>query len=132
MKILVTYYSKTGNTAKIAEKIARELKADLDVTSFNEKTSEMNFNKEVDKYDLVIVGGPVQAFNLHPAMQIYLKKNKTKINRVAFFCTYSLYVGNTFKTMKNLSKVPIAELKIKSGKLNSSENQIKEFCRGMR
>ena len=129
MKILIAYYSKTGNTATIAKKIAEELNADLDKIEFKEENLEINFEKNPDDYDFLILGSPVQAFNLHPAMKKYLEQNKEAVGRVAFFCTYSLYIGKNFKTMKNLSKPPVVELKIKSGKINSSDDKIKDFCR---
>jgi len=128
MKTLVTYYSKTGNTAEVAKKIAEELKADLDKIEFNETTNEVTFSKDIQQYDLIIIGTPVQAFNLHPAIKKYLEMNKGNFGRIAFFCTYALLIGNTFKTMKKLSKPSVSELKIKSKNINSSEKEIKEFC----
>ena len=39
MKTLVTYYSYTGNTKKVAEKIAKNIKAEVKIGSTDEEKS---------------------------------------------------------------------------------------------
>lgn len=106
MKTLVVYYSRSGKTKFVAEKIASELKADIeeiadkknrsgrlgflkagyDATRGNETEIE-EIKKSPKNYDLIIVGTPV--WNSRPAAAIstYLKRNNLSEKKVAIFCT---------------------------------------------
>lgn len=106
MKILVVYYSKTGNTRKIAQELSVKLKADIDEIkearkrgflgtwlkgtrqAMKEKSSQVTFSKNPGDYDLVVLGGPIWAWNLIPPLRGYLEQNKDKIKKLAFFVTY--------------------------------------------
>lgn len=110
MKILVTYYSKTGNTERVANELARRLSSDIEKIIDKKKRSgilgylfggrdamrkiltEIETPKnDPSQYDLVIVGMPVWGWNLVPAIRTYLTHNKEKIKNYAFFVTS----GNT-------------------------------------
>ena len=136
MKKLVVYFSQTGNTKKVAGKIAKNLRADLDEiidrdkrgeeAMFKKELLEINFKKNPSKYDLVIIGSPVWAFGVPPATKSYMMKNKFK--RVAFFCTYALMTGFFFGKMKKFSRKPLATLKVHMKKINQSDEKIRKFC----
>ncbi len=144
MKTLVAYYSRTGNTKKIAEQIAKELKADIDEIKDNtnrdgllnlaksifhaiaRKETKIKTKKDPSKYDLVIIGTPVWAGRETPAVRTYLRKNKFK--KAAFFCTCGSRQGKSFRNMQRLSKKPLAKLKIKEKQIPESEHLIKKFC----
>ena len=79
MKSLVVYYSKSGNTEKIARAVARGLEGEL------KKIEEI---EDVSHYDLVCVGTPVHA--LAPARPIRkFLKNLPNLSgkKGAGFCT---------------------------------------------
>ena len=138
-KILIVYYSKTGNTKKVAEKISKILKADIDEIvaegkhmPFQQKF-KISYKKNPSDYDLVIVSTPVWAFNITPAVKKYLIENKNKIKKIAFFCTHSGMPRHVLFKMGKLSKEPIAVLDIKFNKFkqkvdSSYETKIKDFC----
>ncbi|MBT3721176.1 flavodoxin [archaeon] len=124
MKSLVVYYSRTGNTKKIANELAKRLKSDIDEIkdkkyistlgllkickqAMTQKTSEIIYSKDPKNYDLVIIGGPVWAWNLMPQLRNYLLQNKKNINNFAFFLTHG---GNFGKNLEQVSKIkkPIA------------------------
>lgn len=106
MKTLVVYYSRTGKTKVVAEKIASELKGDIeeivdqknrsgilgflkagyDATRGNE-TKIGETQKSPKNYDLIIIGTPV--WNSRPASAIstYLKRKNLSEKKVAIFCT---------------------------------------------
>lgn len=149
MKTLVVFYSRTGNTRKVAEKISRILKADLDeVTDLKDrkrfivgwfisgmdasknKLTEIKYNKSPAKYDLVIIGTPIWAWTVTPAIRSYLKQNKIK--KTAFFCTCGGKESKAFKEMEKLSRKPIATLAVKDRELDSSDDKIKDFCRRLK
>ena len=136
MKILVVYYSRTGFTRKIATLISERLKADLDeVIDKKDRSGSMGYilaGKDAMKkeltgityirdpkdYDLVLIGGPVWAFTVSPAIRTYLDRNADtlKIKNVAFFATQgSSGAEGKFKAMEEtLGTVPIATLIINS------------------
>jgi len=143
-KILVAYYSKTGHTRNIAEKIAKMLKADVDEIidktdrsgikgwifggrdAMKEKDTEILFKRDPSGYSLVILGTPVWAWTVTPAVRKYLKENVLK--KVAFFCTYGGAPSKTFIEMERLSKEPVATLGIKDKEINLHDLEIKQFC----
>jgi flavodoxin len=103
MKILITYYSKTGNTKRVAEDLAKNLKADIDEIidltdrsgikgwflagrdAMKEYLTEIKTSKNPKDYDLVIIGTPVWAWNTTPAARTYVTKFKNQFRKVAFF-----------------------------------------------
>ena len=102
MKSLVLFYSRTGNTGKIANEIAVKLNSDIEEI-FDKKNRKGIFGylaaakdaatkkftqieevkKDLSQYDLVIIGTPVWAWGMAPAIRTYLSKNK--FNKLAFF-----------------------------------------------
>jgi flavodoxin len=105
MKTLVVYYSRTGNTRKVAGEIAEALGAELDEIKEKKdrsgalgymqagkdammgKGAEIGEGKDAGGYGMVVVGTPIWAFTVAPPVREYLDRNKGKIEKVAFFCT---------------------------------------------
>ncbi|TAL32727.1 MAG: hypothetical protein EPN93_15590 [Spirochaetes bacterium] len=109
-QILVVYYSKTGNTERVARDIAGSLGADIEkLLDKKERTGCLNYliagkdsmrenateiepeNFDASKFDIVIMGSPVWSWNMTPAIRTYIENNKGKFKQVAFFVTS----GNT-------------------------------------
>jgi flavodoxin len=109
-KILVTYYSLTGNTARVARDIAARVGADIE--SIQDRGHGVGFfgflkdsldalrgipakieppAKNPGDYALTIIGTPVWAGNMTPAARAYLQQAQARLGRVAFFVTS----GNT-------------------------------------
>ncbi len=150
-KILVVYYSRTGNTRKIAQELSRKLNADIDEIkdkkkrgflgvwlkgsrqAMKGKSSEIIFSKNPENYGLIILGGPVWAWNLIPPLRRYLEENKDKIKKFGFFLTYG---GNDGENIKQVSgfKEPIATMKIidKQVKSGNYETEINEFVKKLK
>lgn len=110
MKIGIVVYSQTGNTYKVANLLAERLKKEEQdaileqVTIVGEPPSNPNDVKldnipDVKKYDLIVFGAPVQAFNLAMVMKAYLKQlPELKDKKVACFITKQLslkWLGGT-------------------------------------
>jgi flavodoxin len=110
MKILIAYYSKTGNTQRVALDLSTKLGADIEKIIDKKKRSGIwgylsggrdamkKILTEIEPakndsagYDLVILGMPVWGWNLVPAIRTYLTENQNKIKNYAFFVTS----GNT-------------------------------------
>ena len=106
MKTLVVYYSRTGKTRFVAEKVAAELEADIEeVVDLKSRNGRFGFLKagydatrgneteigETQKlpsdFNLIVVGTPVWNSRPASAVSTYLKRNDFAGKKVAVFCT---------------------------------------------
>lgn len=85
MKVLVTYYTQTGNTEKVARAIYDGLTMDKVILPAAEAKSR-------DGYDLVFCGFPVQAHSVPGKMADFIK-GLPKGQKVAFFATHGSLRG---------------------------------------
>jgi flavodoxin I len=103
MKILITYYSQTGNTKKVAEAIYKALeKQDLKIKPIEEVDPT-----NLKLFDLVIIGSGVYASRVHSSLIKLLKKAPDLPNKFAYFCTHAsleLYQTPFKKVTKLLEK----------------------------
>ena len=130
-KILVVYYSRGGNTRYVAEEISQRLGYDVDIVSAesNGKRSSFDAIRDPSKYNLVIVGTPVNGFTVSKPVSEYLKKYKGKFNEIATYATYSLWPANTLNKMAQLSgKTPIASAIFKSRDIKLRQISKKMEC----
>ena len=154
MKSLVVYYSKTGVTRKAAVAISRMLGADIEeIVDLKDRGGIIGWlmggrdsclknltdikrpKKDPSKYKLVIVGTPVWAFTLTPAIRTYITKRCRRLKRVAFFCTNGGAPGNTFKAMQEIcTKKPVAALSLSTKDMLSGEyfDKIRKFVSKIR
>jgi flavodoxin len=105
-KILVVYYSKTGNTERVAKEVAAALNADLEkVIDRKDRSGIFGFltggrdgmkkkmtdidppKKNPADYDLVILSTPVWGGDMTPAIRTYVAMNKTNLNAIACIIT---------------------------------------------
>lgn len=133
MKVLVVYYSKTGNTKMISNEISKRLNADVEeVIDINDRQGYLNLLKSIkeaisekeskihdlkydpENYDLVIIGTPVWASRIASPIITFLKRNRTHLNNVAFFYTQTGSSKNlVFEQMEKFSEAfPLATLSI--------------------
>jgi menaquinone-dependent protoporphyrinogen oxidase len=78
--ILVTYASRTGSTAEIAQYIGKtlsDLGEKVDVISMNEVT-------DISKYDFVVAGSAIQAGKWLPEAADFIETNKIELNQKSF------------------------------------------------
>ncbi|MGV8141893.1 MAG: flavodoxin family protein [Candidatus Woesearchaeota archaeon] len=156
MKILVVYYSRTGLTKKTAINISKKLGADLDEVSDKTDRSgplgymlagkdamkghltQISFGHEPKDYDMIIIGGPVWAWTVTPAIRTYIDKNSDalKVKKVAFFATQgSSGAEKKFEVMeKMLGMKPSATLIIngKDFRNDSFESMIEKFVSSLK
>jgi flavodoxin len=142
MANLVVYYSRTGNTKKIGEAVAKALNCDkeelidtkdrlgaLGYVSGGYDASRKNLTilKDLQKnlmdYDLVIVGTPIWAWNVCPAVRTFLLNNKEKIKNLAFFATEGGSGDEkAFAEMESISgKRPVAILALRTKEVVKGE-----------
>jgi flavodoxin len=106
MKTLILFYSRTGLTKRVAEKIAEALGADIEEVidtadrsgangylisgrdaALNRLAKIKDLNHNLSNYDLVVVGTPIWAWNMATPIRTVLSEQKDKIKQTAFFCT---------------------------------------------
>jgi flavodoxin len=106
-RILVVYFSRTGNTREVALEIARVLGADVEeIVDTVKRTGWLGYwrsgrdawkeeltvlaspGRDVRPYDLVIVGTPVRRSSLSVPVRTYLAAHTGYFSHVAFFLTY--------------------------------------------
>jgi flavodoxin len=150
-KCLVVYYSRTGNTRKVGAAIAEALGADVEeIVDKKDRSGALGFvtgardamlkalteigepQNDPAAYDLVIIGTPVWAWTMCPAVRAYLVRVKDKLRGVAFFSTAgSTGLKGTFEDMAKLcGKEPAATLGIKEKELRGEEwrGKVREFA----
>lgn len=130
IKMLVVFYSKTGNTRQVAESISKSFNCDIE--EIKEKKSRKGIFKTIieikdailgnkvnihecerdpSEYDIVIIGTPVWASHVTPAIRTYMDKNKGKIKCAAFFNTHGIEKTKESKVFKDLEKVIVKKPK---------------------
>ena len=145
-KILIVYYSRTGNTRKLAENLKGKLNCQIEEivdaksrkgrfgfiksgmdAALKRDTNIKNPNVDLSQYGLLILGTPVWASNMTPAIRTFIKMNKEKMKNVAFFCTQmSSGKDSTFADMRKLvGKDPISSLYINSKGETMEDNEIR-------
>ena len=152
MRKLVAYYSRTGNTKFVAEKIADQLNAETcevidkknrkgklifltgGYAALREKLTDIEVTKTIDDFDFIIVGSPVWAGKIAPAIRTFLAKNDFSDKQVAFFVTMG--GDKPEKALKNMKEaiaptIPVEELGIINALKNPEEieEQIADWCK---
>ena len=82
MKILVTYWSGTGNTRKVAEAIFRALPGEKTIKPFDKVET-------LDGYDIAFIGFPVMQFGPPPAARKFIAAHATG-RKIALFITHAM------------------------------------------
>ena len=114
MKALIVYYSLTGTTQKLAERMAGMLKCDI------KRLPMIGGNVPVGGYDIVIVGTPIWLYSPAFPTSRFLSKNKSLLPEVAFFCTYQTSIGSSFAKMERKSgKKPRGLLNMKAEEIGT-------------
>lgn len=122
-KKLVVYYSYTGHTKMIAESIQEKLQCDIleikpikeyskdynqvvseeqNNESTNKKPEIQKINKDLSKYDEIIIGSPVWWYTIAPVIRTFLLENDFTGKVIRPFATNAGWLGQTFKEIQRL------------------------------
>ena len=120
---IIIYFTYTGNTKKIAEKIKEKLNCDIleiktvipyskdyDTVVNDEQNSEssnhlpeiQNLNIDLSNYDEIILGTPVWWYRPVPAIRTFLTQNDLSGKIIKPYATNAGWLGRTFKEIKDL------------------------------
>lgn len=90
MKTLIAYYSKTGNTRKVAEAVKAARSCDMDEIKYDEEAHTVESEMNPADYDRVILMCPIWAFSLPEPMALYLERHKSEIRQYQLAVTCGL------------------------------------------
>lgn len=85
-RILVTYFTRTGNTKKVAEAIYDELGGDKAIAPLGKV-------EDVSRFDLVFIGFPVQSHSVPYPVETFLKAVPAGL-KAALFSTHGSFTGS--------------------------------------
>lgn len=125
MNKLIVYFSYTGNTRMMANKIKEKLNCDIleiktvipysedyETVVNDEQNGErsnhlpkiQNINIDLSKYDEIILGTPVWWYRPVPAIRTFLVENDLSGKVIKPFATNAGWLGRTFKEIQTLCK----------------------------
>jgi flavodoxin len=127
MKVLVVYYSLTGNTELVAKTIAEMLRADIrrveevkqrkkgiglfisgGYAAFRNKCSEIKpIDYNLSGYDLIFLGSPIWAGKCVPAINTFIKNADFKDKKVV--CFFTMESKNYQGAVKNMTDKIVAK-----------------------
>jgi flavodoxin len=121
MKTLVVYFSYTGNCGLVAGVLKNNLNADgLELKLTDDKVRKglakyiwggkqafshtkpplKPYTVDWKQYDLIVIGGPVWAGSLSPALATFLDETRISGKNIALFCCYKGSKGRFFDLLK--------------------------------
>jgi len=150
-KILVVYFSYTGNTRKLANQIHEKVGGDIveiePVTPYSSdyKTVENQGLKEenedykpeiktkvdnIESYDAILIGSPIWWYQIAPPVKTFLDQNNLSGKKVALFTTNGGYGKG--KSDDNIAKLCpqstiLKSFAIEGEKVDSSEKDVSEW-----
>lgn len=152
MKSIVIYFSKSGNVKRIATEIAELIKADLkEIISLEKTDGIFGFVKcgfqavlkkearigividDLDRYDLVVICGPVWAGQMSSPVRTFLNKFSSKINNPAFVILHGDEKNKYLNVIKEMSSIlsskQIAYLSLAEKKNGNYSETILDFAK---
>jgi len=151
---LIAYHSRSGYTRRVAESLARRLRADVDeiqvvgerqgmlgyarcaLEALGEVTPAIRLPRRTPaEYDLVVIGTPVWFWALSSPVRTFILEERRNFRRVAFFCTMGRSgAERAFETMAALcGKSPVATLALTDATVDAgAAGQVGAFVRALR
>lgn len=140
--VLVVFYSRSGNTRRLAHAIAEELHADVEeIVDRRERRGALGYLRagrdawrkretpidsprhDPRSYDLIVAGSPVWSWSLAPAMRTRLACHRDMLTDVAFFLTHGGTARDrVFGQMAEVAgRVPLRTLAVREKELTGGE-----------
>jgi flavodoxin len=153
-KTLIVYHSRSGYTRRVAESLARALRADTEeievvgdrqgmlgyarcaLEALGEVTAAIRLPRRAPAdYGLVVIGTPVWFWALSSPVRSYIMEERRNFGRVAFFCTMGgSGADRAFATMAALcGKKPVSTLALTDARIDvGAEREVGAFARALR
>ena len=128
MQTLLVYYSKTGNTKKVAEAVIKDLKCTVSELIFDEATKKIQGDHNPTGYDKVVIVSPVWGMSLAEPMKVYLNKYGKFIKSYNLIVTLGMFdLGGSARFCSGATgKPPAKMLKIKTSNVQSGSFDVKQ------
>ncbi len=151
-KVLVAYYSYSGNTRKIAQEIQRIVGADLfeikplreyprnynDVVNQAKQEKQDDFKPElvdngnVEKYDVIYLGTPVWWYTISSPIRTFLSNNNFDGKTIIPFCTHGGGgASSSYDDMKKIAKGAEFKKGFSSFEYSAKTAEIEDWIRGL-
>ena len=157
-KILVVYFSYTGNTRKIANLIKEKLNCDIlelkPVTPYstdyqtvvdeeqrlegaNHMPEIQDINVDLKSYDTVVIGTPVWWYREAPVVRTFLNKYDLSGKNIYLFATNAGWLGKTFIELQKECKGNVVStqniiFESYSDKLVTEETEINNWIKNIK
>lgn len=154
LKALVVFYSRTGNTKKVAESFAKKFNAEIEeIVDLKKRkgiigylrsgkdaflkmcTKIMKIINNPQDYDIIIIGTPVWALAVTPAIRAYLNTVNLRGKKIILFCTCGgSGISETFRQMEKLAKGAsiLGSLGLKACDMHNYEMKVGEFLKKLK
>jgi flavodoxin len=134
-RALVVFYSRTGTTKIVGDKIAQLLQCDCEelvdrrprqgLRGYLRASFDATFRLSTElapprfdpsAYDLVLIGTPIWNASVSAPIRTYLEANRDRMKQVAFFCTHgSSGSARVLRQLEQLAaKAPVATLVLRT------------------
>lgn len=155
-KVLIVYYSYTGNTKKLTENIKAMTNADVveiePVTPYSDdydtvedqakKEEDDNFMPDIktkvdniDSYDYILIGSPIWWYQIAPPVKTLLSQTDLSNKNVALFVTHGGWgLGQSEDNIKELcpnSKI-LDSLAIEGEKVSESNEEVVKWLKSLK
>jgi multimeric flavodoxin WrbA len=154
-RVLVAYYSRSGNTKRLLRAIAAALGADVEeIHDPTDRSGLLGFlrsgaeayagvlapvdhpRRDPADYDVVVVGTPVWAASVSTPVRTYLWRERERLPQVAFVATLGgIGQERALAQMKTLAgRAPIATLVVREGVLahGAPREEVARFAESLR
>jgi hypothetical protein len=152
-KVLLVYYSRGGNTRRVAQEIARQLPCAIEeIGSLDERRGWVGYLRSAIEarigraaairaprhdpadFDLVVVGTPVWYLSLSSPVRAYLATNAPGVRSVAFVVTYGgIGARRVLEQLRDVAeKPPLATLALRERDLDDLEARVAPFVSEIR
>ncbi|HNW39908.1 MAG TPA: flavodoxin family protein [Candidatus Omnitrophota bacterium] len=156
-KVLVVYYSRTGHTQLVAEKLAKKFNADLEqLIDQHKRSGPLGFysagrdavsknttviaplKHSLKDYDILLIGGPSWVGNVTPAIRTFITRNDLSGKKIGLFglchltgVEHALEEASGLISKARNKKIPVLPLREKELAENSLTKKIDVFYQAM-
>lgn len=137
--VVIVYGSMYGNTAEMAEMIARQLAAsgEKKIIIYNASTASLSqMISDAFRYRTLIVGSATYSMRIFPPVEAFLNAMETREIKNKVFATFGNFtwakgvVGNKMQEYADRMKLePVATVSTKQSKDESTDADIREFVK---
>jgi hypothetical protein len=140
MKVLVVYYSLSGNTRSVATALARDLGTDIEELRCSRYSPGMwgyvragydswkgnlppiePLTHTLSQYELVVIAGPIWAWHPATPVRTFLQQERSKLSHVAFLLTHGGAAAE--KSLREMEEIvgrrPAATLVVTEGDIKA-------------